>query len=84
MMRIIGVLHALRLYHIDLFRKMPTEKSIIYIKMANFPLAIECNAKHSTDGDEIYHMTQIIVKFNAWMLVKGFNNKASCETSRKS
>ena len=65
MMRIIGVLHALRLHHIDLFRKMPIEKGIIYIKLVNFPLAIEYNAKHSMDGDEIYHGTESLVKFNA-------------------
>ena len=49
--------HALRLRHIDLLRKMSIEKDIIYIKLANFPLVIECNAKHSTDCDEIYHGT---------------------------
>ena len=77
MMQIIGVSHALRLCHIDLLRKMPIDKDIIYIKLANSPLAIEGNAKHSTDGDEIYHRTKSLVKINTRMLVKSFRNKAS-------
>ena len=64
MMQIIIVSHALRLCHIDLLRKMPIEKDIIYIMLANSPLAVECNAKHSTDGDEIYHGNKSLVKVN--------------------
>ena len=70
MMQIINVSHALRLRHIDLLRKMSIEKDIIYIKLANFPLVIECNAKHNTDSDEIYHGTESLVKVNARLLVK--------------
>ena len=77
MMWIIDVLHALRLRHIDLLRKMPIEKCIIYIKLANSPLAIEFNAKHNTNGDEIYQGTESLVKVNARLLVKAFSNKAS-------
>ena len=77
MMRIIGVSHALRLCHIDLLRKMPIDKDIIYIKLANSPLAIEGNAKHGTDGDEIYHKTESLVKIITILLVKSFSNKAS-------
>ena len=54
MMRIIDVSHALWLRHIDL-RKMPIEKDIVDIKLANVLLTIKCNAKHSMNGDEIYH-----------------------------
>ena len=53
------------------------ENDIIDIKLANPPLAIECNAKHSTDGDEIYHRTESLVKINSRLLVKAFSNKAS-------
>ena len=77
MMRIIGMSHALRLCHIDLLREMLTEKDIIYIKLTNSPLVIECNGKHNTDGDGIYHGTESLVKVNAWLLVKAFSNKAS-------
>ena len=77
MMWIIGVTHALRLRHIDLLRKMPIEKGIIYIELVNSPLAIECNAKHSTDGDVIYYGTESLVKVNVGLLVKAFSNKAS-------
>ena len=56
---------------------MPIEKGIVDIKLTNSPLAIECNAKHNTDGDEIYHMTKSLVKINIRLLVKAFNNKAS-------
>ena len=76
MMRIIGVSHAL-ICHIDLLSKMPIEKGIIYIKLANSPLAIKCNAKHSTEGDEIYHGTKSLVKVNAWLLVKALSNNVS-------
>ena len=77
MMRIICVVHALRLHHIDLFRKMPIKKCIIHIKLANSPLTIECNAKHSMDGDGIYHGAESLVKVNARLLVRAFSNKAS-------
>ena len=60
MMRIISVVHALQLRHIDLFCEMPIEKDIIYIKLAKSALAIEDNAKHSTNGDGIYHETKIL------------------------
>ena len=56
---------------------MPIEKGLIYIKLINSPLPIECNAKHNTDSDEIYHRIESLVKVNAWMLVKAFSNKAS-------
>ena len=65
MMQMIGFSHALQLCHIDLLLKMPFEKCIIDIKLAIAPLAIECNAKHSTDGDEIYHGIESLVKINA-------------------
>ena len=61
MMWIINVTHVLRLCHIDLLR----EKDIIYIKLAKSLLAIESNAKHSTEVDEIYHRTGSLVKVNA-------------------
>ena len=56
---------------------MPIEKGIVGIKLVNSPLAIECNAKHSMDGDEIYHGNESLVKINALLLVKAFSNKAS-------
>ena len=56
---------------------MLIEKDIIYIKLAKSPLAIEGNAKHSMDGDEIYHWTESFVKVNAQLLVKAFSNKTS-------
>ena len=77
MMQIIGVGHALRLRYIDLLRKMPIEKDIIYIKLANSPLMVEGNGKHSTDGDRIYHGIESLMKVNALLLVKAFRNKAS-------
>ena len=76
-MRIIGVLHALRWRHIDLLRKMPIEKGIIYIKLVHSPLMIECNVKHNTDGDGIYHRIESLGKVNAQLLVKALSNKAS-------
>ena len=76
-MRIIGVVHALRLRHVELLREMPLEKDIIYIKLAKSPLAIEGNAKHNTDYDGIYHGTESLVKVNVQLLVKAFSNKAS-------
>ena len=54
---------------------MPIEKGIMYIKLVNFPLAIECNAKHHKDGDGIYHGTESLMKVNARLLVKAFSNK---------
>ena len=77
MMRIISVMHALQLRHMDLLREMTIEKGIIYIKLAKSPLAIEGNAKHSTDGDGIYHGTKSLGKVNVQLLVKTFSNKAS-------
>ena len=77
MMQVIGVSHALRLRHIDLLRKMPIEKSIIYIKLAKSSHAIEGNAKHNTDDDGIYRGTESLVKINARLLVKAFSNMAS-------
>ena len=59
MMWIIDFAHALQLCHIDLIRKIPIEKGIIYIKLANAQLTAECNAKNSTN--ELY----------TWLLVKG-------------
>ena len=56
---------------------MPIEKGIVDIKLANSLLAIQCNAKHSTDGDGIYHGTKSLVKINARLLVKAFSNKES-------
>ena len=56
---------------------MPIEKDIIYIKLTNSPLVIECNAKHNTDSDGIYHETESLVKVNSWLLVKAFSNKVS-------
>ena len=75
-MWIIGVSHALRLRYIDLLRKMLIEEGID-IKLANAPLAIECNAKHSTNGDGIYHGTESLVKINVRLLVKALSNNAS-------
>ena len=56
---------------------MPIEKSIVDIKLANSLLTIKCNAKHSTEGDGIYHETESLMKINARLLVKAFSNKAS-------
>ena len=56
---------------------MPIEKGIIDIKLANSPHAIECNAKHSTNGDGIYCGTESLVKINVWLLMKAFSNKVS-------
>ena len=77
MMRIINVEHALWLRHINLLREMPIEKDIVYIKLVKSPLTIEGNAKHSTDGVEIYHEIESLVKINARLLVKAFSNKAN-------
>ena len=56
---------------------MPIEKGIIDIKLANSPLAIECNAKHNTSGDGIYHGTESLMKINGQLLVKAFSNKVN-------
>ena len=63
--------------HIDLLREIPIEKDIIYIKLAKAPLAIECNAKNSTDSDGIYHGTESLMIFNIRLLVKAFSSKPS-------
>ena len=75
MMWILGVAHTLRLRYIDLIGEMPFEKDIINIKLAKAPLTMECNAKHSTNGDEIDHRTESLVKINTRLLVKAFSNK---------
>ena len=56
---------------------MPIENDIVDIKLANSPLASECNAKYNMDGDRIYHGTESLMKINARLLVKAFSNKAS-------
>ena len=56
---------------------MPIAKGIVDIKLVNSPLAIECNAKHLTNYDEIYHETESLVKINAQLLVKAFCNNVS-------
>ena len=56
---------------------MPIKKYVIDIKLAKAPLAMECNVEHSTNGDKIYHGTEILVKINNRLLVKAFNNKSS-------
>ena len=56
---------------------MPIEKCIVDIKLVNAPLAIECNAKHSIDRDEIYHGIERLVKINGLLVVKSFSKKAS-------
>ena len=77
MMRIISVAYALQLRHIDFIHEMPIKKGITYIKLAKPPLEIEGNAKHSMDGDGIYHENESLMKVNARLLVKAFSNKAS-------
>ena len=64
MVWILGVEHTLLLHHIDFLDEMPVEKGVINIKLAKAPLAMECNAKHSTEGDGIDHRTEILVKIN--------------------
>ena len=56
---------------------MPVEKCVINIKLAKAPLVMECNAKHSTDGDEIDHRTKNLLKIKTRLLVKAFSNKLS-------
>ena len=77
MMWIISVAHALWLHHIDLLLEMPIKKDIIDIKLVKPLLAIEGNAKHSTDNDGIYHKTKSLMKVNAQLLVKAVSNKTS-------
>ena len=64
MMWILGVAHTLRLSHIDLLGEMLVEKDVINIKLTKAPLAMECHAEHSTDGDGIDHETESLVKIN--------------------
>ena len=56
---------------------MSIEKCIVDIKLENSPLTSECNAKHSTNDDGIYHGTEGLMKINAQLLVKAFSNKAN-------
>ena len=77
MMQIIGFAHALWLRYIDLLREMLIEKGIIYIKLAKAPLAMEYNAKNSTDSDGIYHETESLMKVNTRLLMKAFSNRSS-------
>ena len=77
MMWILGVVHTLRLHHIDLLNEMLVEKGIINIKLAKAPLAMECNVEHNTNGDGIDNETKSLVKINTWLLVKAFRNKPS-------
>ena len=56
---------------------MLIEKCIIYIKFAIGPIAMECNAKNSTENDGIDHGTESLVKVNIRLLVKAFSNKPS-------
>ena len=77
MMQLIGVAHALWLHHIDLLRKIPIEKGIIDIKLANASLNVEGNAKHSTDNDQIYHEIENLLKISVRLLVETLSNKAS-------
>ena len=56
---------------------MLIEKDIIYVKLANYLLAIKHKTKHNTDGDEIYHGTKGLVKINTRLMVKVFNSKTS-------
>ena len=54
---------------------MPIEKDIIYIKLANSSLSIECKTNHNTN--EIYHRTKSLMKVNTRLLVKAYSNKVS-------
>ena len=56
---------------------MSIEKDIVYIKLEKAPLLMECNAKNSTNVDEIYHRTESLMKVNTRLLVKVFSNKLS-------
>ena len=44
---------------------------------------MECNAKHSTDDDEIYHGTESLVKINTCLLAKAFSTKPSFITRNR-
>ena len=77
MMWILGIAHTLRLCHINLLGEIPIEKGVINIKLTKAPLAMECNAEHSTNGDGIDHGTKSHVKINIRLLVKAFSNKPS-------
>ena len=64
-------MHTLQLRHIDLLGEMPiekvlmpVEKGFINIKLAKALLAMECNAEHSANGDEIDHGTESLMKIN--------------------
>ena len=83
MMWILDVAHTLLLHHIDLLGEMPIEKGVINIKLAKAPLVMEGNAKHSTDGDEIDHKIESLMKINTWLLVKAFSNKPSFISSNR-
>ena len=83
MMWILGVAQTLRLRHVDLLGEMPVEKVFIDKKLAKAPLAMECNAKHSTNGEGIYHGTKSLMKINTWLLVKACSNKSSFISSNK-
>ena len=76
-MWIISVVHALWLRHIDILLEMPIKNDIIDIKLVKPLLAIEGNAKHSTNNDGIYHRTKSLLKVNARLLVKVVSNKMS-------
>ena len=56
---------------------MLIKKGIIYIKLTNAPLTFGGNAKHSTNGNQVYIGTKSLVKVNAQLLMKAFSNKAS-------
>ena len=58
-------------------------KGVINIELAKASLAMECNAKHSTNGDGIYHRTESLMKINTRLLVKAFSNKLSFIPSNK-
>ena len=83
MMWILGVVHSLRLRQVDLLGEMHVEKVVIEKKLAKAPLAMEYNAKHSTNGDGIYHGTTSLMKINTWLLVKAFSSKTSFISSNK-
>ena len=77
MMWILGVVHTLRLRHIDLLGEMPVKKGIINIKLAKAPLAMKCNAEHITNSGGIDHGIESLMKINTRLLGKAFINKLS-------
>ena len=83
MMWTLGVVHTLRLHHIDLLGEIPIEKGVINIKLVKVPLVMECNAEHSTNGDGIDHGTESLIKINTRLLVKALSNKSSFILSNK-